>query len=56
MGYKCLRCNPFDLLVHKDFGKECSNGGHLGPATANIIFHKVKFKIVRLLSPNFHLI
>lgn len=42
-NYKCLRCNHTACQVKPDFGRQCNVCGHKESATANTLFHKVKF-------------
>lgn len=44
-GYKCLRCNHTACQVRKDFARQCNVCGHIESATANTLFHKVKFGV-----------
>lgn len=41
--YKCLRCNHTACQVKSDFARQCNVCGHKESATANTLFHKVKF-------------
>ena len=41
--YKCLRCNHTACQVKSDFARKCNVCGHKESATANTLFHKVKF-------------
>ncbi|PKV49867.1 ISXO2 transposase-like protein [Aquimarina sp. MAR_2010_214] len=45
MDYKCLRCNHTACQVRKDFSRQCNICGHIESATANTLFHKVKFGV-----------
>lgn len=42
-GYKCLKCNHNACQVRMDFARQCNICGHRESATANTLFHKVKF-------------
>ena len=42
-NYKCLKCNHNKCQVRKDFARQCNICGHIESATANTLFHKVKF-------------
>lgn len=41
--YKCLKCNHTACQVKADFARQCNICGHKESATANTLFHKVKF-------------
>tara|TARA_R110001583_G_C5561357_1_gene401239 strand:+ start:204 stop:935 length:732 start_codon:yes stop_codon:yes gene_type:complete len=43
--YKCLKCNHTACQVLKDFSRQCNICGHIESATANTLFHKVKFGV-----------
>ena len=43
--YKCLKCNHNACQVRKDFARQCNVCGHIESATANTLFHKVKFGV-----------
>ncbi|TLP70116.1 IS1595 family transposase [Maribacter sp. ACAM166] len=43
--YKCLKCNHTACQVKVDFARQCNICGHKESATANTIFHKVKFGV-----------
>lgn len=43
--YKCLKCNHNKCQVRKDFARQCNICGHIESATANTLFHKVKFGV-----------
>ena len=42
-SFKCLKCNHLAAQVRKDFSRTCNICGHTESATANTLFHKVKF-------------
>lgn len=42
-GFKCVKCNHVAAQVRKDFSRTCNICGHTDSATANTLFHKVKF-------------
>lgn len=44
-GYKCLKCNHNACQVRKDFARQCNICRHIESATANTLFHKVKFGV-----------
>jgi ribosomal protein L37AE/L43A len=44
-SYKCLKCNHTACQVKKDFARQCNICGHKESATANTLFHKVKFGV-----------
>jgi hypothetical protein len=41
--YKCLKCNHTACQVNTDFARQCNVCGHKESASANTLFHKVKF-------------
>ena len=43
--YKCSRCNHTAYQKLKDFGRKCNVCSHIESATANTLFHKVKFGV-----------
>lgn len=43
--YKCLKCNHTACQVKTDFARQCNVCGHKESATANTLFHKVKFGV-----------
>ncbi len=45
LGYKCLKCNHTACQVRKDLSRQCNICGHIESATANTLFHKVKFGV-----------
>lgn len=45
LGYNCLRCNHSACQIRKDFARQCNICGHIESATANTLFHKVKFGV-----------
>ncbi|MBI6115429.1 IS1595 family transposase [Salegentibacter maritimus] len=44
-GFKCTRCNHTACQVRKDFARQCNICHHIESATANTLFHKVKFGV-----------
>jgi len=42
-GYKCVKCAHGACQVRKDFSRTCNKCSHTESATANTLFHKVKF-------------
>lgn len=42
-AYKCLKCNHNACQVKDDFARQCNVCNHRESATANTLFHKVKF-------------
>ncbi len=44
-AYKCSRCNHKAYQSLKDFGRKCNVCSHIESATANTLFHKVKFGV-----------
>ena len=44
-GYICLKCNHSACQIRKDFARQCNICGHIESATANTLFHKVKFGV-----------
>lgn len=42
-SFKCTRCNHNACQVRKDFARQCNICHHIESATANTLFHKVKF-------------
>lgn len=43
--YKCTRCNHNAFQKRKDFSRQCNICHHIESATANTLFHKVKFGV-----------
>ena len=43
--YKCLKCDHSRYQSLKNFGRQCNICGHTESATANTLFHKVKFGV-----------
>lgn len=43
--YKCTRCNHNAYQKRKDFSRQCNICHHIESATANTLFHKVKFGV-----------
>lgn len=44
-AYKCTRCNHTAFQKRKDFSRQCNICHHIESATANTLFHKVKFGV-----------
>lgn len=46
-GFKCIKCNHVGAQVRNDFSRTCNINtcGHTESATANTLFHKVKFGV-----------
>lgn len=44
-AYKCLKCNHIACQSLKNFGRQCNICRHTESATANTLFHKVKFGV-----------
>lgn len=44
-SFKCVKCNHGAAQVRKDFSRTCNICGHTVSATANTLFHKVKFGV-----------
>lgn len=44
-SYGCLKCNHTACQEKKDFARQCNICGHKESATANTLFHKVKFGV-----------
>jgi hypothetical protein len=44
-AYKCLKCDHSRYQSLKDFGRQCNICSHTESATANTLFHKVKFGV-----------
>lgn len=42
-GYNCVKCDHGACQVRKDFSRTCNICSHTESATANTLFHKVKF-------------
>lgn len=43
--FKCVKCNHTGSQVRKDFSRTCNICSHTETATANTLFHKVKFGV-----------
>ena len=41
--FKCLKCNHNACQIRKDFSRTCNKCSHTETASANTLFHKVKF-------------
>jgi len=44
-GYKCVKCGHSGYQNRKDFSRACNVCVHIESATANTLFHKVKFGV-----------
>lgn len=44
-GYKCVKCDHKASQIRKDFSRTCNSCSHTESATANTLFHKVKFGV-----------
>lgn len=44
-AYKCITCNHIACQVKVDFTRQCNICGYKEFATANTLFHKVKFSV-----------
>ena len=44
-GFECLKCGHKRSQVRKDFSRTCNICSHQESATANTLFHKVKFGV-----------
>jgi hypothetical protein len=44
-GYQCLKCDHTKYQERKDFSRVCNICVHIESATANTLFHKVKFGV-----------
>lgn len=44
-GFKCVKCDHGAAQVRKDFSRTCNICGHTESATANTLFHKVRFGV-----------
>jgi hypothetical protein len=44
-GYQCLKCGHTKFQERKDFSRVCNICVHIESATANTLFHKVKFGV-----------
>ena len=44
-GFECVKCDHGASQVRKDFSRTCNVCGHTESATANTLFHKVKFGV-----------
>lgn len=44
-GYKCVKCGHCGYQNRKDFSRACNVCVHIESATANTLFHKVKFGV-----------
>lgn len=43
--FQCVKCNHTGSQIRKDFSRTCNRCSHTETATANTLFHKVKFGI-----------
>jgi transposase-like protein len=44
-GYKCVKCNHTASQIRRDHSRTCNVCSHTESATANTLFHKVKFGV-----------
>ncbi len=44
-GFNCIKCNHIGSQVRRDFSRTCNKCSHTETATANTLFHKVKFGV-----------
>lgn len=44
-GFICVKCNHNAAQIRKDYSRTCNICGHTESATANTLFHKVKFGV-----------
>lgn len=44
-GYSCIKCSNKTFQVRADFSRTCNSCSHTESATANTLFHKVKFGV-----------
>ena len=44
-GFRCVKCNHSGSQVRRDLSRTCNKCSHTESATANTLFHKVKFGI-----------
>ena len=44
-GYKCVKCGHEASQIRKDYSRTCNKCSHTESASANTLFHKVKFGI-----------
>ena len=44
-GYKCVKCDHKVSQIRKDYSRTCNSCSHTESATANTLFHKVKFGV-----------
>ena len=42
-GFQCLKCNHTGSQIRKDFSRTCNKCSHTETASANTLFHKLKF-------------
>jgi len=42
-GFRCLKCNHTGSQIRKDFSRTCNKCSHTETASANTLFHKLKF-------------
>lgn len=42
-GFQCLKCNHTGSQIRRDFSRTCNKCSHTETASANTLFHKVKF-------------
>ncbi|MFT5616866.1 MAG: hypothetical protein ACI85I_000080 [Arenicella sp.] len=46
-SYKCVKCGHTASQTRKDFSKTCNKCSHTESSTANTLFHKLKFGILK---------
>lgn len=44
-GFECVKCHHTASQIRKDFSRTCNKCSHTETATANTLFHKVKFGV-----------
>jgi transposase-like protein len=44
-GFKCVKCSHTASQIRKDYSRTCNKCSHTETATANTLFHKVKFGV-----------
>lgn len=42
-NYKCTRCSRTSCQIRENFARKCNICGHIESATADTLFHKLKF-------------
>jgi DNA (cytosine-5)-methyltransferase 1 len=46
-GYNCIRCRHPASQIRKDFSRTCNKCSHIESASANTLFHKIKFGLLK---------